>query len=111
MPRYRVRLRVRTLVLALPALALTSWGCSSAEKIHLYGGSCTLVTDCAEGLICDLDSGTCSNDLESIQHVEEAGVRADAGHPAVPDGGDAGAGNEASLADAAAAPSLDAPAE
>jgi hypothetical protein len=108
---YRVRLRVRALVLAWPALALTSWGCSSAEKIHLYGGSCTLVTDCAEGLICDLDSGTCSNNLESIQHVEEAGVRADAGHPALPDGGDAAPGNEASLAEAAAAPSLDAPAD
>jgi hypothetical protein len=99
------------LVLASPALALTSGGCSSAEKLHLYGGSCTLVTDCIDGLICDLDSGTCSNDLESIQHVEEAGVPADAGHPGPRDGGDAAPGNEASPAEAAAASTLDAPAE
>lgn len=62
---------------ALATLALAPLACSTPAALGGPGAPCSVVTDCAEGLVCipkPNNARECSNDLAAIQFVEEAGT-------------------------------------
>jgi len=82
--------------------------CSSAAKLQGQGGACLTTDDCRMGLVCLLDAGVCSNDLNSLVHVEDAAAKADAPGDAATDVPAADAPiDDAALPDDAPAPTMD----
>lgn len=58
--------------------------CSSNAPLVGAGGTCTLATDCQEGLAClPQKDGTsiCSNDLAAVQATEDSGAGKEAAAP------------------------------
>jgi hypothetical protein len=74
--RTRPALRLVALVTAA-GLSIGPFACSSPESLSAQGGSCTVVTDCQDGLVCGKGpNGTrvCTNDLASLQPPQDSGL-------------------------------------
>jgi hypothetical protein len=64
-------------VLVMGLGTVASEACSEAAAPVGAGGTCTVVTDCAEGYVCIKQpdgNHVCSNDLSGIQSTEDSGV-------------------------------------